>query len=98
MIGETQLKYFFYLVDKTFANLSFETKCQDTHEKLFLLDSTDERKRLEQAGAVRARNVFHSVRVLHLTSFVRNATDANEIELVKTGGVYLHGYKFRKHV
>lgn len=35
---------------------------------------------------------------LHLTSFVRNATDANEIELVKTGGVYLHGYKFRKHV
>lgn len=34
-------------VDKNFANLSFETKCQDTHEELFLFDSIDRRKRLK---------------------------------------------------
>lgn len=50
IIGETT-QTFFRSVDKNFANLSFETKCQGTHEEFFLLDSTDERKRLEHRRA-----------------------------------------------
>lgn len=67
------------------------------HGAFSVLGSTGRRRRLKRrrvCSSVAKR--FSSCPRLRLTSFVRNATDANEIGLMRTGRVYLHGNKFRE--
>jgi len=82
-------------VNGNFTNLFFENT--GIHEAFSVLGSTGRCRRLKRGRACSSMaKRFSSCPRLHLTSFVRNATDANEIGLVRTGGVYLRGNKFRE--
>lgn len=70
-----------------------------THGTFSVLGSTGRRRRLKRRRACSSMaKRFSSCPRLRLTSFVRNATDVNEIGLVRMGGVYLHGNKFRGNI